>query len=381
LPSNLLESGGPVDRCSFCKCAEGSCADPCPRWSVLAPCCKWQRRSGAANELSLVEPRKSLVVSSLELGRVLTNRGRIKFRASGTCMYPCIRPGDFLHIDSRDVYQIAVGDIAVYRRGNSLFGHRTIGKGTHKDRTYIITKPDRTEHGDDGPSYDKDVLGVVACIERRGKIISPPLRRYSLPTKLCFIALLRFWEYREAIQLKIIGLLGHIQCIKTYRRLAERMFAAVSPAVTYSLRIPISSWQTHDLYRKLSLSEAKGLSGQDYFTMELFGSDRHRPAATMTFISRPPECPFAGWWVKDVQVRVRYRGLGLEEQLLRKAEEVFYRWGVKELWVNLPRGLPGTGTTFGDLGFREATAPFKQNFAWANASSCELRPLRRRCPA
>jgi GNAT superfamily N-acetyltransferase len=330
----------------------------------------------------MVGPRKSLIVSSLELGKILAKKDRIKFRVSGSCMYPTTRPGDTLHIDPRDVAQIAVGDIAIFRRGNSLLGHRTISKGTDKDqgRTYIITRPDRTGQGDDGPVYDQDVLGVVTHIERKGKLVSPRLPRYLL-SRLYFASLLKLWEYREATLTKAMEWFGRIQRSKAYRRVAQLLFTAVSPSVSFSLRIPINSWQTHDLYKKVSPSEAEGLSSQDFFTLDLFASERHRPAATMSFLFRPPECPFAGWWVKDVQVRVRYRGVGLEEQLLRKAEEVLNRWGVKEIWVNSPREVLGTGTIFDDLRFREATLPLKHTGIAANGSSCALRPLRRRCPA
>lgn len=43
---------------------------------------------------------------------------------------------------------------------------------------------------------------------------------------------------------------------------------------------------------------------------------------------RPPECPFAGWWVDDLQVRVRYRGVGFAEDLINKAEKILARSGM-----------------------------------------------------
>src|SRR5208337_2624619 len=151
---------------------------------------------------------------------------------------------DTLHIDPRDVAQIAVGDVAIFRRGNSLFGHRTISKGIDKDhdRTYIITRPDRTRQGNDGPAYDQDVLGVMAHIERKGKLVSPRLPRY-LRSRLYLASLLKLWEYREAIEPKIMEWFGRIQHRKAYRRVAQLLFTPVSPSVSFSLRIPFSSWQ------------------------------------------------------------------------------------------------------------------------------------------
>ena len=362
---------------SISKNAEVPCPDPCPRWSELVPCCKWRVDAEKTSGLSLLESRKSLVVSSLELGKFLTEKERIRFRADGDCMYPTIIPGDILHIHPRDVTQIAVGDIVIFRRGNSLLGHRTISKGTDKDQggTYIITRPDRTRQGDDGPTYDRDVLGVVAYIERKGKLVSPRLPRYLL-SRIYWLSLLKLWDYRQATLRKAVGWFSRIQCSKAYQRVAQFLFTTVSPSVSFSLRIPISG-QTLDLYQRLSPSEAEGLSSQDSFALDLFISGHNRPAAIMTFISRPPECPFAGWWIGDVQVRVGYRGVGLEKRLLQQAEEVLGRWGVNELWVNSPGEFLGTGTTFGDMRFREAALPLEHPSIAANGSSRSFHPLRR----
>jgi GNAT superfamily N-acetyltransferase len=63
----------------------------------------------------------------------------------------------------------------------------------------------------------------------------------------------------------------------------------------------------------------------DRWTLALHLNSDSRPAAWATFVLRPPECPFAGWWVSDLQVRARYRGAGLEEDLISKAEELLAR--------------------------------------------------------
>ena len=47
----------------------------------------------------------------LELARLLAEIGKATFRASGTCMYPWVRPGDLLHVEPRTARQIAVGEI------------------------------------------------------------------------------------------------------------------------------------------------------------------------------------------------------------------------------------------------------------------------------
>ena len=66
----------------------------------------------------------------------------------------------------------------------------------------------------------------------------------------------------------------------------------------------------------------------DRWTLALHVHDGPRPAAWATFVLRPPECPLAGWWIDDLRVRVRYRGAGFREDLIRKAEEIFARNGL-----------------------------------------------------
>ncbi len=344
------------------RCPSLSCPGTRPHWPDLVPCCKRQDHGGDPDALAPLAIRggQSLIVSSLEIGKVLARKNRVTFRPSGTCMYPCIRPGDILHIVPKSVAQLAVGDIAVYRRANRLFGHRIIDRRSDNGRPYIITRPDRAKVGEDTPSYDEDVLGVVSQIERRGKKVGSQKPRYALAEQLYFASLLKFWECQYALRRKIITALAFLQKTDIYQRIVRRWFAAKNAALTYSLRVPICAGQMHDPYRELSLAEFEdmfltlGKSRPDRLTLALVVNGNPQPAASVTFVSRPPECPFAGWWVNEIQVRVRYRGAGLEEKLLQKAGEIFSRSGVTELWVNSRRELiAAMGALFTDLGFRE----------------------------
>ena len=121
---------------------------------------------------------KSLVRSSLELGRVLADRNGITFRAKGTCMYPTIRAGDVLRILSCRATEVSVGDIAVPKAG-FLFAHRVIATGMEKGRAYIVTRPDIARVGSDGPMFDESLLGRVAAIERNGRTV--PLHSGAQP--------------------------------------------------------------------------------------------------------------------------------------------------------------------------------------------------------
>src|SRR5512136_1699800 len=116
---------------------------------------------------SLANP--SLVLASLDIGRVLADRDGVTFRAQGTCMYPAVRPGDVLRIQSRAAAQVNVGDMAVCRGDDFLFSHRVIAKGECDGRAFIVTRPDRAHNESDAPTFDEDLLGVVVAITRNDK--------------------------------------------------------------------------------------------------------------------------------------------------------------------------------------------------------------------
>ena len=156
----------------------------CPDWSNRLAGCQSSGASREPGSLPSGQRVCSLVAASLEIGKALADSDRVTFRAQGTCMYPCVRPGDVLRIESRAAEEVAIGDIAVCRRPGYLFGHRTIDKGVEDGRRYIVTRPDRSSSGSDGPTYGEDVLGIVTAIERKGKRVEPRRRRYPWPVRL-----------------------------------------------------------------------------------------------------------------------------------------------------------------------------------------------------
>lgn len=307
----------------------------CPHWSAATADCVLGAPPEAGPAAGL--RAGSLVLASLEVGKALADRGRTTFRAQGTCMYPTVRPGDMLHIESRTVDEVAVGDIAVCRRPGYLFGHRTIGKGVEDGRTYIVTRPDTVRQGHDGPTFDEDVLGIVTVIERSGKLLAPRPRKYTWPARVYLGARLALVEALPTAREWLIGVLPRVQRGAVYRWLARLWLAITRPQVSYVVRLPLRAGQTHDLYRPLPPAEfdvsQPTWQGRppDCWTLALHLNRGRRPAAWATFALCPPECPHAGWWLSEVQARVRYRGLRFEAHLIRKADEIFARSGVT-LW-------------------------------------------------
>ncbi len=263
---------------------------------------------------------------------MLADRGKVTFRAQGTCMFPCVQPGDVLHIESRTIEQVQVGDIAVFRRDTSLFGHRAIAKGTREGKPYILTRPDRTKQGNDGPTYGDDVLGAVTAIERRGGRM--PLHPQPLRGVAALAAAAWEWWNWDA-RPRLIERIGALQGRAWYRALASACFRLARTRFSFVVRVSLNAAQTHDLYREMS-PDAFEVSRPSWqgkpitrWMLALHLNAARTPAATATFAWHPPECPRgAGWRVDDLQARARYRGAGLEDALIRQAEAILARGGM-----------------------------------------------------
>lgn len=273
----------------------------------------------------------SLVVESLEIGRVLADHGRAKFRAQGSCMYPCVQPGDALHIESRLIEDVNVGDIAVVRHNGSLFGHRVITKGVDGGGPYISTRPDRSNQGSDGPTYGENILGVVTRIERRGKEVSTEPKSLRGYAKLR-VSLWEWWNWDA--RLRLINVIERVQRSRIYQNIARLCLKALHPLMRYEVRAPLTPGQSHDLYRvfpadQFNISQPLQQGGPAIeWTLLLYLNTARTPTACITMIRSPEECPRGkDWHILDLLVRIRFRGAGLEDALAQQAEKILARNG------------------------------------------------------
>jgi hypothetical protein len=288
-----------------------------------------------------INPRnRSLVIASLELGRVLADRGKVSFRAKGTCMFPCIRPDDVLQIESRTIDQVAVGDIAVCRTPDYLYGHRIIEKGIKENRAYIVTRSDRTRGGGDAPVINNNLLGVIVAIERKGKRVPlqpipyPRLVRRFLFSRLNFTKATN--RVRSLLFKKADTILASIQTWKLYRFFIVRRFASFRPQSTFIVHIPFNSKFGDALYRKLKPDEfdiKNSLLGHsvDRWTLVLHLNGTRHPAASATFARHDAD----SWKLEESNVRVRYRGAGLEGILIQEAEKILAKNGIRASVIHI----------------------------------------------
>jgi hypothetical protein len=264
---------------------------------------------------------KSIARASLEMGKALTDRGRIIFRAKGNCMYPAIRAGDVLRVAARKVADLTPGDIAVGRRPGYLFAHRVNRKGTAHGRDYVVTRPDRAK-GDDPPTFDDALLGVVETIERNGRIVSPaPMDQGPGP----WLALRRILvDGRQRIGESITCTLELVQGTRLYCALARFMFAALRPKIFFSVRLPTRAFGDAAFHRIAPerFSPESDWRGREVqrWTLDLHLNSSALPSAWATF-ARTDD---ADWEVAELFVSPFCRGARLDRLLIEKAETLLH---------------------------------------------------------
>lgn len=336
------------------------CPEGCPgerdRRAGWAPCRAADERRKLSGDLIPMDPglEGNLADGSIDLGKFLAETGRVAFKASGTCMYPSLRPGDILHIAPRGAGDVQVGEIAVVRRERRFFGHRAVGKGEDAGGPFIVTRPDRSPCGSDEPVHDPDVLGVVTDIERGGKFHKAPrasasrLAKIAAAPSLALVALTqtaRESAGEAALSLQELGL---------YRRLAAAFFAATKGRYVISVRMPLRPHLDMVLSRVVkgdavdTLDLRGGEGPPDSFTISI--EEQGRPAGSLSFFRRHDGCPNKGWWLSGAKVRVRYRGMGLARILFAKAGEILERSGEPPIGIELRSELPERGWLRRELG-------------------------------
>ena len=117
---------------------------------------------------------EGMASGEIDAGTTPLGRGETWAPVRGTCMYPALRPGDLLRIKPRPAAEIQVGEIAVFRRDDMVFGHRVIARWPKDGHTFVVTRPDRWWGTGDAPVSDENLLGVVVAIDRRGKYMVSP---------------------------------------------------------------------------------------------------------------------------------------------------------------------------------------------------------------
>jgi len=206
-----------------------------------------------------------------------------------------------------------------------MIGHRVISKGEQEGRAYIVTRPDTTLDGSDGPTFDENLLGVVVAIERRGNAV--PLQPVNYPwlVRACLTLRLELLTTLSQASTWLTGVLAKVQDSMAYRYFARGFLRLSRPPISYSVRLPMPVLGDA-VYRQLTVeafdvrTDWRGRPVERWSLIMHLNNDS-QPAAWMTFAHDAAN----SWHACESFVRPRFRGAGLEEALERKAAAIILR--------------------------------------------------------
>ena len=302
-------------------------------------CCKKRNSSNFPCALFLRDglDERSHISESSESSGSSSQKVNIKFYAKGVCMYPCIMPGDILHIEVRKVEEVKIGDVVVYRRYGNLFGHRIIGKGDDKGLNYIVTRPDTARLGNDGISFGRDILGVVSKIERKGIILDTAKKEFNLLKKIGLSLFFQCYFIRQRLFSLFMYIISYLQQLQPYSKIAGLLLIITKRRISFSILVPINIEAVGRFNRKISAQELIDLNiniSKSSISSWMIALDvNSRQAAFLTFIFRTSLSSFSGWWLDEAKIMFRYRGTKIEEELFTRAKELLKDLRISQIYV------------------------------------------------
>jgi hypothetical protein len=117
---------------------------------------------------------------------MLRARASVRIKAWGTSMFPAVRPGDLLTIQSAAYDQVVPGDIVLVMRDHRFFVHRLVERRQVRDCISLVTRGDAMPHNDP-PAATSELLGRVACIRRGNHCFVPRRRLLPLHSALAWM--------------------------------------------------------------------------------------------------------------------------------------------------------------------------------------------------
>ena len=135
-------------------------------------------------------------------GEILRSYGTLRLRVMGWSMLPTVWPGDTLVIERAGSESVSEGDIVLFCRERQFVAHRVVAKNGVGGDSKILTRGDATLRPDP-PLSDRDLLGIVRFILRKGTRVEPS-NGQRLPER----ALVALLQRSEILARVIVGIHG-----------------------------------------------------------------------------------------------------------------------------------------------------------------------------
>jgi hypothetical protein len=323
------------------------------------PCCQDLDKDKIYSSVmySNLSAETGIILQMFELGRLFVEKKMVKFHPEGACMYPCIRPDDVLHIEPKSIQEINIGDIAVFRRFNRLFAHRTLEKGNDNGSAFIITKPDTAGFGNDDSIFDKDILGIVSKIERRGRFLTTQKKDCGLLKRAGLDISLSWYYSKRYLYQKTVYLVTLLQQLHIYRLIARPILYKNKTNISFSVHFPLNNDITNRLETRVLPEELVKMNasfdGSRMLRWTLVMKVDAKKVASISLVYRPKDCLFPGWWVSDFRLKVKFRRTCIENRMIEELDKLLGALLVSQLFACVFKHALPEYMLFKNLGFKE----------------------------
>jgi ribosomal protein S18 acetylase RimI-like enzyme len=260
-------------------------------------------------------------------------RPALRLVVRGTSMEPVLRRGDVVTVVEPDgAPPASTGDLVCFLdAADAVVTHRLLGPDVASDAAVMVTQGDgRTQP--DAPVREERMLGRVTDIEPAGRLLS---------RRLLSLEPLAWWELAERLATAV-------RASRHLRRLQRRVLP-LAISLRQQQRVPATG---------------------DWLSITTTAFDAREQAAG--WVTTVRHSGNAGdreplWLLFGLQVRLRYRGLGIGRRLLAAAGAAVEREGGGCLYAFVrPDNLP-SAALFEAMGWRRETAPARTGPAAAVA--------------
>lgn len=263
----------------------------------------------------------------LEISDLLLPSGLFRFRVAGWSMYPMLRKGDQLTVEPASPTELLVGDLILYYQNGRLICHRLVAMQESGTGTRLITKGDAASGCGEVIQPDQ-VLGRVVGVR--------PSWRWAGPLSKQIDGWLA--RFRDEVAQGLLALQG----LRSYRRIMRTL---LSRCFAYHVGIP-EGRQWFRYHRIGGCRPPEVLVGHHRFHLVA-------KLAGICVGSVRVTARGEGYWIDDLHIRIRFRGLGVGSHLLALAATAIAVRGAGVLLASVEPANTAALHLFTKTGFRE----------------------------
>jgi GNAT superfamily N-acetyltransferase len=294
---------------------------------------------------------------------ILDHDGSLCFEAHGHSMSPFIRDGDVLTVQAVTTDALRVGDVALYcRAGHRLAVHRVASRRVRGERAVLRMRGDAVvDTAERVPA--QQVLGRVVRVQRGPRVIHLDRKVHRLMARLWIgLSLLRIPWCVQTVRCAALSLLRRLLVVKTYRAAARKL---IGKRVRYRISTvgdasDLAALYGCDRFPELGdgvasfAGQMESLQGCGHTLIARVGE---RIAGAAVIRQFPGNATFPSWWLFGMFVRMRYRGAGIGEGLVRLALEEAAAEGAHQINLLVFEQNGAAINLYRKMGFRSASIP------------------------